>query len=162
LFLWVKQNYRVVVARQPWPERKDLHYDGGLIILDRDSDPCSATILDLFDASIQDTLRLNPIENRFLFAFIAVKELESWYLADEQAIRAVLSGCTYAAPQDTSAHSKSTLKELIKSCRGRNVGFNELGFAKEIAPRFGPQRAISHSPSFKLFWDRISARCGSQ
>jgi Domain of unknown function (DUF4276) len=138
---------------------KDLHYDAGFVILDRDSDPCSTHILNLFEDSIQNAIRVNPFQERFLLVFIAVKELESWYLADDQAIRTVLNGHQYTALMDTSSTSKSTLKQLIKSARGKNAGFNELGFAKEIAPRFNPQRAAACSPSFKHFWDRVSAYC---
>jgi hypothetical protein len=138
---------------------KDLHYNAGFVILDRDNDPCSTHILNLFEDSMQNAIRVNPFQNRFLLVFIAVTEVESWYLADEQAIRAVLNGYQYTARMNTSATSKSTLKKLIKSARGQNAGFNELGFAKEIALKFNPQRAVARSPSFGHFWDRVSAYC---
>ncbi len=138
---------------------KDLHYHGGFILVDRDDDPCVSAVIDLFEESIRPVLRKQPPADRFLFACIAIKEVESWYLADEQAIQAVIRGCGYTAPADTGVLDKGKLKQLIKQHRGRGAGFNEIGFAKEIAPKFNPKRALPHSASFKLFWDRLETKC---
>jgi len=138
---------------------KDLHYGGGFILVDRDDDPCVTAVLDLFDAGIRPTFGKQPLTERFLFACIAVKEIESWYLADAEAVRAVIKGCGYQVPPDTGSFAKGKLKQLLREHRGPAAGFNTLGFAKEIAPKFQPKRALPHSTSFKLFWERVELKC---
>ena len=39
------------------------------------------------------------------------------------------------------------------------VGYNEIEFARSIAPKFSPSRARGHSASFQHCWDRIEATC---
>lgn len=141
---------------------KDLHYQAGFILLDRDDDPCASAVLNAFDQSVRPLLTRQPLAERFLFACIAVKEIESWYLADAEAIRSVIRGCSYAAPADTGVLAKGRLKQLLRQHRGQAAGFNELGFAKEIAPKFQPRRALPYSASFRLFWERIHLKCGTQ
>jgi hypothetical protein len=138
---------------------KDLGYDGGFILVDRDDNPCVSSVLTLFDESIRIALRQQPVSARYLLACVAVKEIESWYLADEQAIQAVIKECDYTAPADTGALAKGKLKQLIRDYRGAGASFNEIGFAKEIAPKFSPKRAVGHSTSFKFVWERIEAIC---
>ncbi len=138
---------------------KDFHYQAGFILVDRDDDPCVTAVLNLFEGAMRAVLRKQPPAERFLFACVAVKEIESWYLADEQAIQTVIKGCVYTAPTDTGALAKAKLKQLIKAHRGAGAGFNELGFAKEIAPKFSPKRALHHSASFKYFWNRLEEKC---
>jgi hypothetical protein len=128
---------------------KDLHYNGGFILVDRDDDPCVTAVLNLFEEAMRSVFR-KPQAERFLFLSVAVKEIESWYLADEQAIKAVIKGCTYTAPAETGTFAKGKVKQLIREHRGPTAGFNELGFAKEIAPKFGPARAVMRSQSFKV------------
>lgn len=138
---------------------KDLGYDGGFIFLDRDDDPCVTAVIDLFDGSVRSVLRKQPPSGRYLHACVAVREIESWYLADEQAIQAVIKGCDYIVPDNTGAMAKGKLKQLIRDCQGVGASFNEIGFAKEIAPKFSPKRAVNHSASFRFVWERIEAKC---
>lgn len=138
---------------------KDLGYDGGFILLDRDDDPCVTAVIDLFDGSVRSVLREQPPSGRYLHACVAVREIESWYLADEQAIQTVIKDCGYSAPDNTGAMAKGKLKQLIRDCQGVGASFNEIGFAKVIAPKFSPKRAVNHSASFKFVWERIEAKC---
>jgi hypothetical protein len=45
---------------------KDLHYQAGFILVDRDDDPCATAVLDLFDSTLHPILR-KPVAERFLF-----------------------------------------------------------------------------------------------
>jgi hypothetical protein len=103
--------------------------------------------------------RKQPLTDRFLFVCVAVKEIESWYLADPEAIDAVVKGCNYSPPTNTASVAKGKLKELLRQHRGMAAGFNELGFAKEIAPKFQPKRALPRSTSFRTFWERLELKC---
>lgn len=123
------------------------------IILDRDKTPCYRAVIREFDPSIQNEVR-KPVLLRYLFIFVAVRELEAWYLADEQAIKAILGSPDYSAPEDTgSLGSEGILKKFWKQhCY---CALNKISFAKEMAAHFQPSRAARHSRSFSLVWDRI-------
>ncbi len=56
------------------------HYRGALIILDRDKDPCVTGVVDLFDEAMREEAR-RPLGERYLHIMVAVKGIESWYLA---------------------------------------------------------------------------------
>src|SRR3970282_1997523 len=94
----------------------------------------------------------------FLHVCIGIQEIESWYLADANAINTVIPGCTWSAPTDTSSVAKGKLRSLVKNHLGRNVGFNEIDFAKTIAPKFDPGRARRHSASFRYFWELVESK----
>ena len=133
---------------------KDLHYDAGFILIDRDRDPCTTVVLQQFDQSVRQEARKR--ERRWLFICVAVRELEAWFLADASAINAILPKVNYIAPQETGqAGTKSRIKELLRQQHGPDFGYNEIFFAKQIAPKFSPARAIQHSRSFRYFWERI-------
>jgi len=74
---------------------RDCHYAAGFILVDLDDDPCVASALGLFDAAIRDVARVPDKNSRFLHVCIAIKELESWYLADADAINAVIPDCAW-------------------------------------------------------------------
>lgn len=68
------------------------------------------------------------------------------------------SCCTRVFP-DTGSFAKGKLKQLLREHRGAAAGFDTLGFAREIAPKFQAKRALPHSTSFKLFWERVDVKC---
>ena len=136
---------------------RNLHYDAGFIVVDLDDEPCVPAVLDLFCDVVRQDAR-TPRPNRFLHVCVAKKNIESWYLADAEAIHTVIPGCLYTAPVDTSHMGKGKLRELLVAQMGRGAGYNEIAFAKGIAPKFNPQRALPHSPSFAYFWSVIEAR----
>jgi hypothetical protein len=137
---------------------QDSHYAAGFILVDMDNDPCLSSVLSLFDVAINTAARLPDKSSRFLHICIAREEIESWYLADEDAIKAVIPGCTWRAPTDTSWVSKGKLRALVKNHLGRNASFNEIDFAKTIAPKFDPGRARAHSTSFCYFWELVESK----
>lgn len=137
---------------------RDCHYTAGFILVDLDDDPCVGSVLGLFDAAIRSVARIPDKSSRFLHVCIAIKEIESWYLADADAINAVISGCAWQSPEDTCAVAKGHLRSLVKSHLGKNASFNEIAFAKMIAPKFQPNRARPHSASFRYFWELVESK----
>jgi hypothetical protein len=137
---------------------RDCHYSGGFILVDLDDDPCLTGVFNLFADAIRTAARLPDKNSRFLHVCIAIKEIESWYLADEVAINAVIPNCTWSTPVDTSSVAKGKVRSLIKNHLGRNAGFNEIDFAKSIAPKFDPGRARQHSASFCYFWELLELK----
>lgn len=130
---------------------RKMHYDAGFILVDMDEDRCISTVINYFDAAIKTTRR-DPRQDRFLHLCVAIKEIESWYLADQDAIHRAIPGVSYLVPHDTGRSSKGTLKTLVKQTLGKNATFNEIDFAKRMAPAFNPKRARNHSKSFTYFW----------
>jgi len=137
---------------------RDSHYAGGFILVDLDDDPCITSVLDLFDTTARQAARQEERVARYLHVGVAIKEIESWYLADAEAICAVIPGAAWQAPADTGSVDKGKLRALVRSRFGRNSTFNELAFAKDIAPKFSPKRARSHSASFHYFWGILEGR----
>jgi len=137
---------------------RDCHYEAGFILVDLDDDPCLGSVFGLFDAAMRTQARLPDKSSRFLHICVAIQEVESWYLADAGAINAVIPGCAWIAPADTSSHAKGKLRALVKDNLGMNAGFNEINFAKSIAPKFDPSRARAHSASFRYFWELVESK----
>jgi hypothetical protein len=137
---------------------RDCHYAAGFILVDLDDDPCVSSVLGLFDVAIRTAAQLPDKSARFLHVCIAIEEIESWYLADSDAINAVIPGCTWSAPADTSSVAKGKLRFLLRNHLGRNAGFNEIDFAKTIAPKFSPHRARLHSASLRYFWELLESK----
>jgi len=135
---------------------KDLHYDAGFILVDRDRNPCVTSVYQEFDQTVRQEARRQ--DGRCLFICVAVRELEAWFLADASAINSILPKVNYVAPPETGhAGTKTRIKELLRQQHGPDFGYNEIFFAKQIAPKFSPARAIQHSRSFRYFWERIAA-----
>jgi hypothetical protein len=137
---------------------RDCHYAAGFILVDRDDDPCPDSVIGLFDAAIRTAARMPDKSSRFLHVCIAIEELESWYLADADAVNAVIPGCTWIAPADTGSVAKGKLRSLVKNHLGKHASFNEIDFAKSIAPKFDPGRAKPHSGSFRYFWELVESK----
>lgn len=137
---------------------RDSRYRAGFILLDMDDDPCVSAIMTLFDSTVRDLAQTQDKTSRYLHVCIAIKELESWYLADADAIKAVLPGCEWEAPDDTCRVAKGRVRALSKKIQGARSTFNEIDFAKRIAPKFNPGRAKQHSASFRYFWETLELR----
>ena len=128
-------------------------YAAGLVLVDMDDDPCVTAILNLFDRSVQAVARATARNARRWHLCVAIKEVESWFLADADAINAVIAGSTWQSPADTRGAAKGRLRALVKECGGQRASFNEIAFAKDVAPKFNPRRALPHSVSFRYFWE---------
>lgn len=142
---------------------RDLHYRAGYILLDYDKvfrtvTACPGAVIEEFDGTIQEEGR-KPWRERFLFVCVAVRGLESWCLADEGAIKAVLPNVTYSSPEETGNLDGNTLENFWR--QEHHTSFNKIDFAKRVAPKFRPEVAMVHSISFRHLWERISARAAS-
>ncbi len=131
-----------------------------VIILDRDDDPCVKSVLNTFDPSVVAEATKQPAEDRFVHICLAVKKLECWYLADATAIEAVIPGAEWCPATDTAnCNGKREIEQLLRSKSKVSIGYNEIDFAKGIAPKFDPGRAEVHSASFRHVWKRLSLIC---
>ena len=137
---------------------RSLRYPFSIILVDRDSDPCITATIESFDHEIVTAARA-PIAQRDVFVCVAVAELESWYLADEQAIQHAIPGASYRAPPETGViGADRTLSRLRRETAGDGpVRGGKRALARAVAQHFDPERARRHSASFAYFWDRITA-----
>lgn len=134
---------------------REAGYHAGFILIDRDDEPCVTEVLNLFDAATRQTAR-NHVDQRDMFVCVAIRELESWFLAEEAAIRSVLGNAGYSAPLATDTPGgKAKLIKVLKHARGNHAGYNEISFAREMAKTFSPANARLHSPSFNYFWGKM-------
>lgn len=133
------------------------HYPLSIIIVDRDSDPCVTATVKAFDSQTIAAARA-PLGQRDVLICVAVVELESWYLADEEAIRHAIPGVSYSAPPETGlVGAERAIRGLSREAgHERSPGGGKLGFARAVAQQFDPERARRHSKSFAYFWDRIT------
>lgn len=136
---------------------RDCHYAAGFALVDMDDDPCVSAVLELFDETVRTT-RQRAREARFFHVCVAIKEIESWFLADTAAIHAVMPSCGWEAAEDTRTVAKGRLRKLYKAHFGKHASFNEIAFAKDIAPKFSPARALLHSESLRYFWETLVQR----
>jgi hypothetical protein len=137
---------------------RDFHYAAGFILVDRNSSPCAAAVVNEFDAAIQEETR-KPLDERFLFVCVAIRELEAWYLADGPAIGAVLPKVSWDPPKETgNLNAEKQLKKLWITQNGQIAAFNKIDFAKQIAPKFNPNQAEQHSASFSYFWKYLTSK----
>lgn len=139
---------------------RDSGYKAGLILLDRDKDPCVTAVISRFDRPIQTEVR-QSLATRYLFACIAIKELEAWFLADATAIKGVLPNVAYSPPIDTGTVNAEVQLKSLWNRQFAGAAFNKIDFAKRIAPKFSPNRATLKSTSFTYFWQHISTIASS-
>ncbi|MEO8353739.1 MAG: DUF4276 family protein [Chthoniobacteraceae bacterium] len=131
--------------------------DAVFFLLDKDKDPCMTAIYEEFAEDFRVRLR-GRMGKPSCHLCIADRELESWFLAEENAMRELLENPAYCAPQpDAAVGGKGKLERLLSE-RGRaGIAFNEIAFAKEIAARFAPLIARQHSTSFDYFWSKLES-----
>ena len=135
---------------------RSFHYAACFILVDRHSDACTKAVFDRFDAVIQQESR-RPYDERYVFICVAIKGLESWYLADPVAINKLLPKANYAAPHETANLSpKQKLKKLWKKQYGENSAPNKIRFAHLMAPQFEPAEGRHRSASFDYLWTRLT------
>ena len=140
---------------------RSLHYSAGFILVDRHRDPCATAVLQLFDDNIRGEAR-RPTYERYLFICVAIRGLESWYLADSSAINVLLPNASYVAPEETATlNPKQQLTQLWKEQFGQNSAPNKIDFADRMAPVFDPEEGKRHSASFDYFWARLKTRLQS-
>ena len=157
----MKGGSRVI---QESSELTDVFYKAGyascIFILDADKLPCATAVLKQFDEGVLAAARKQPSECRFVNIFIALREIESWLLADEICIQQLLSLHDY---RSTSADSQRIAGKgkLLQLCREQSLfpaGMKDRECARQAAGFFDPERAAPNSPSCSHFWNRLSAR----
>ena len=140
---------------------RSLEYKAGFILVDRERDPCFPAVLERFDEAIRGEAR-SPVNGRYLFVCVAIRGLESWFLADPFSINGLLPGANYSAPRETArVDPKRKLSQLWKKEFGQNSAPRKIGFARMMAPQFDPEVARHHSESFHYFWTRLTMSLAS-
>ena len=133
---------------------RSAHYDLSIILVDRDNTPCVHGVLDEFDSFIRDEAK-RPLSERSVLVCVAIKELEAWYLADQNGINKVPPRSNYEAPRDTGVLNAQ--RQLDKLWRLHYVtAFNKILFANEMSRVFDPELAKEKSASFSHFWGHIT------
>lgn len=133
---------------------RNAHFDGVFILADKDKERCLTELRELFGLTEQDAFRL-PRATRYLNLCAPIRNVEAWYQADEAGIRLVIEGTDYVVPPNTDGQGKGTIKLLYAALYGNQHAYNEIQFAKDLAPKFDPAAARLHSTSFNYFWTRL-------
>jgi hypothetical protein len=133
-------------------------YHSALFILDADKAECVMDVVHLFPAEIQEARKVAPKE-RFANIFVAVRELESWILADEVCVRALLGLEAYTPPGSTAPPGgKARFLRLCKEAGLFCAGMADRECARQAARFFEPTRAKQYSASFRYLWERLELR----
>ena len=132
---------------------QDARYDALFFLVDADDRPCASELRPLFADRIQPEIaRLKS--DRWSFLSVAIRDLESWYLADPVALEHTVGTSAAALP---AKGGKSALMRFMRVSLGRRLGYDERQFAGKIAVHFEPARARRNSPSFDYFWSCMEA-----
>jgi len=104
-------------------------------------------LTDLEDEPHVQIVRDRVAHQRIHFAFVAVKALEAWYLADSQAINAWLGTDDFFenTPEATQEKPWDRLKQIAAERNTRGPG-NKVAFAKKVSQNWGfaIERAAAH------------------
>ena len=137
---------------------RSAHYAATFIIVDCDDARCIPEVLSEFTPDLIREAR-RPRWARDLFICVAVKELEAWYLADEEGVNLILPRGEYRAVSDTSEiNAEKVLSGLWRKHYATSL--NKIEFAKEMSKFFNPDRAQRHSRSFQYLWQNLSEVAG--
>ena len=140
---------------------RSLKYTAGFILVDQHRDPCFGSVLQQFDEAIRGEARI-PVNDRYLFVCVAIRGLESWFLADPFSINGLMPGANYIAPRETArVNPKRKLSDLWTKQFGPNSSPRKIGLARMMAPQFDPEVARQHSASFDHFWTRLTTNLAS-
>jgi hypothetical protein len=133
---------------------RNARFDGVFILADKDKERCLTELRELFgEVERNEFLRSRP--QRYLNLCAPIRNVEAWYQADEAGIRLVVEGTDYVVPADTDGKGKGSIRQLYAQLYGNLVTYNEIQFAKDLAPKFDPAAARLHSTSFNYFWTRL-------
>ena len=127
------------------------------LLVDKDKDPCMTSVYDEFPDEFRNRLRDGSRQPPCCLC-IADRELESWYLADEEAMREALGLADYsAAAGGGKIAGKGKLEKLLIEHASLGAAFNEIAFAKQIGALFRPENAARNSASFAYFWEKLES-----
>ena len=136
---------------------RKLGYAAAIIFVDCDDPPyCATPVIEKFEAETQEMAR-EPLQERFVFICVAIRELEAWFLADPAAIKKIVEVAYQPSTQEDTGdlNAEKTLKDLWRKQHGKNSPLNKIDFAERIAKHFNPEQAMKRSASFKHCWNRI-------
>ena len=158
----LKTKEKLIRATPPLVDTfRSLDYAAGFILVDRHRDPCTTAVLQRFDDRSHGEARL-PVDERYLFICVAIRGLESWYLADSSAISRLFPKVAYVAPEDTATlNPKQQLTQLWKEQFGQNSAPNKIDLAHRMAPVFDPEEGKRRSASFDYFWTHLKTKLQS-
>lgn len=138
-----------------------------LVITDLDSGECAAGL-------IADWFGTVSVEHNLIFR-VAVKEVESWILADRESFSGFLGIRADLIPEDTDTLTdpKASLVSLSAKCRKRSLRERIVPDETNIGAKQGPdyngaliefvqrcwriRSAVNHSPSLKRAFNRIQS-----
>lgn len=154
--VWTMNNRARLIRETPrlLETFKNAHFDGVFILADKDKERCLTELRELFKEPEQVAFKL-PRAQRYLNLCAPIRNVEAWYQADEAGIRLVIEGTDYVVPADTDGKGKGGIAKLYAALYGNRVAYNEIQFAKDLAPLFDPAAARQHSTSFNYFWTRL-------
>lgn len=138
---------------------KKAGYHSTIIILDADKSPCASKVVNEFEQEFVNQARQQPPNLRFAQIFVALRELESWVLADPDCIRNLLSVPDYSTTRvEPPISGKARFLRLCRESGMFLAGLEDLECARQAARCFDPERAAPNSHSFAYFWSRVIAR----
>lgn len=95
-------------------------------------------LTDLEDEAQVETVRQRVAHPRIHFAFIAVKALEAWYLADSAAMNAWLETDDFHEPTpEATTHKPWERLKQVAAERGKRGPGNKVAFAKKATKHWG-------------------------
>src|SRR5262249_46555664 len=126
-------------------------------LVDQDEDPCLSVLRQEFAGGLPDLFATSRAQREAILC-VATREIEAWFLADEQAIRAI-TGSDYCVPRETGeCPTKRRLGELFTASQHALLGLNDIQVAKAIGGKFNPIVARRHSKSFDYFWSWVETK----
>ncbi|MAF10338.1 hypothetical protein CMK11_07795 [Candidatus Poribacteria bacterium] len=127
---------------------RDDGYRATFFLLDIDRDACVRRVLDRFPEDVRRSAK----EDDDVFICVAVRGLESWYLADANAVNTVFEDAEYSVPADVEgANPKSELRRLRPK-------YDKRWLARRFGNEFDPAAGGRHSPSLGRAWRLMSPK----
>lgn len=138
------------------------HHMGPMLTQLNRSAPDHVVILTDLDAAPDvATVKARITDRHTQLIFVAVKALESWFLADTQAMRSWLKQPNFfePTPEQTVGLPWDRIKELANALGARGPGPSKVLFAKKLCGAHGYQISNSSAhpacPSATLFHDAL-------
>ena len=152
----MKSQQKLVAAAPLLAETfQSLGFDALFLLLDADKAPCVAAVRDELDDDTRGAVR-SSLNTRRTFLSVAFRELESWYLADPEALAEALDAPIPADPVLRTG-GKTALAKFVRDELGQRLGYNERQLAEKMSAQFDPARARKQSKSFDYFWTCVEA-----
>lgn len=127
------------------------------LLLDKDKDRCITSVYEEFDEEFRPRLK-GSSGHPLCRLCVADRELESWFMADDEAMRKVLGlSPDFAFPGGERITGKGKLQKLLTQHASIGAAFNEIAIAQRFASEFRAENAVKNSPSFAYFWNKLTS-----